>query len=234
MEAMKQALKLLFHTKCMVSPLHEFALAALTDECTLLCALTSDVSKLCESVDMLEAVPGVNGQVDLCKALDVVVDTLGPVTSKQRFCRAVVVFSRSHHVPTFGEDPVMYRELNTMDNFVCDALYVHFKKNDKNHPQEVYDKLVDLEKAASGGPLASYMLETHSETGLYRCVSALNAHPMQRIPQDKIKWVMTPCPTTYAQLQSSSSATGGGAGGGGGGAAAGAGGGGRAAAAPRA
>lgn len=57
----------------------------------------------------------------------------------------------------------------------------------------MFDSLVSLERDISEwneSRVGSFMLETHSETGTYRCFAALIAHPLQRGTQEELKWVM--------------------------------------------
>jgi hypothetical protein len=181
MDAIKQALLLLIHSKLTMNPLHQFAFMTMGRyPAWHQREFTSNLETIGISVRTLTTDSVNYDQCDLSALLQLAATEARTSISQGRSLRVILIYCRSTVVPEFSE-----QWLERHNSFTLDAVYMHEKPSPTNCPQSVYDGLVDaLERVSQR---EGYIFESSSGSArtLFKQICLLLHHPHQRIAQDE-------------------------------------------------
>lgn len=187
LDAVKESLKSFAHIKCRLNPHHKIGIVTLKDAPEWRCMLTSDVSKLCATVNGLHAGERSYGRFNLAW-LDNLVDKQHLDEEWQRgvMTRFVLLYSRSNIIPECTAVEGRSTELR------MDLLYLHRKPAaGVNRPQQVYDELIrHMDDWAFKLEFNSYIFEAPASNSapqkIKKYMAWLLSHPLQRVHQEQL------------------------------------------------
>jgi len=105
--------------------------------------------------------------------------------------RCILIYGRSTSVPTFKGDQTVFKQLQDAPRFFLDVMYMHQKQTNENSPQDIFDKLSDLESELE--TKTNYFFESSTSLKRFQANFAqFIAHPLQREVQDKFKFATLP------------------------------------------
>lgn len=179
LDAIKQAILLLVHSKLMVCPDHRFAFATIGQTAAWLQQnFTNEIDIINSSIRALRS-SDVYPRCDLSQLFRMAASEARKSQALGRIVRVVLIYCRSEVVPEY---PDTWAEKHR--SFTFDAMYLHDKPTQFNCPQRVYDALVEaLERVSL---LEGYIYESGSGLSrvLFRQMCCLLSHPQQRCLQD--------------------------------------------------
>ncbi|KAJ3683630.1 hypothetical protein LUZ60_013857 [Juncus effusus] len=180
LDAIRQALLLFVHSKLTMCSDHRFAFSVFGQNFNWVKReFSNDINAAIGAVRLLEAETVPNANADITPIFKVATSEAKKSRTQGRLFRLVLIYCRSSSPPT-------HQWPANLKTFTMDALYLHDKPSPANCPQRVYDSLVDALEHVS--EYEGYVFESGQGLTrvLFRQISVLLAHPMQRCVQDDL------------------------------------------------
>ncbi|KAK2167494.1 hypothetical protein LSH36_27g09102 [Paralvinella palmiformis] len=177
----KRAIGIFLHSKHNINPEHEFAVILLKEQAIWMHPFTNNPDKVLailedfdrgfptETFDMTSLFDVIRKQVELPKLSD------PSVVSPPYIVRALLIYGRSHCVPTYSNKQSLNILLSS-PHFFIDAFYIHEVPAEDNQCEVIFDTLCELDEKG-----LFYIFEvSRNPTRLYDCMAQLLPHPLQR------------------------------------------------------
>ncbi len=166
LELFKQCVSLLVFTKTHMAPHAEYALCVLLEGAVLLSDFTLDTNELLKQVNSLEGTECFKS-LDMSSVFNLLLERKnapivikstpqtppgqpqGSASAQKPLLRGILLYSRAHIVPSFGEDMAAFNTLSTDPDFIMDTIFVHPPPSAPSKAQNVFDFLIDLDKSAN-------------------------------------------------------------------------------------
>eukprot|EP00117_Sycon_ciliatum_P007498 scpid81650/ scgid1133/ BRISC and BRCA1-A complex member 1; Mediator of RAP80 interactions and targeting subunit of 40 kDa; New component of the BRCA1-A complex len=189
----KRAIENFLHNKHSINAKHEFALMVFRERAEWLVDFQSKPDDLITQLNHYFPIDSTPAEIDLSVIFDCLHSKIklpkaaGADVAPAYIVRAIMVYGRSHSVPTLEKPCASYDSLLSSPYFFLDILYVHEIPSDDNVCTDVYTALCQLDETEK-----AYVLEVStSMTRLLENVTILLAHALQRPPQADANYALT-------------------------------------------
>ncbi|KAG0285450.1 hypothetical protein BGZ96_010294 [Linnemannia gamsii] len=195
----KQVLKWFIAQKSKWNPNHEFAVIILGEKAVWHVDFTTDIVLLEHAVDELYTM-GKFPSFDFSTLFQLIMQNVDVSTEDDHIVRAIMIYTRSDVLPILSDSECL-EALHATEKFYFDCVYIHNKASEvagNIKPQEIYDRLTDMEDTRSPGYFYELTRVLKKFSG---AMGELLANPTIRTVQEHGFPMMAPPPSVRAKME---------------------------------
>lgn len=189
----KRVVEMFVRSKSRLDPKHEYALVSLNDTGVWLSDYTNDPKEISHVLEEMETNPC--RTLDLSSLFELIEEKIDlptiinpEIIPPPYVVRMIMVYGRSHCIPTFLKDKQALKRLLQSHYFFLDVFYIHIPPNEGNRCEDIFDALCELDEKGT-----SYIVEvSRNPTKLHDSMAKLLAHPLQRPLQREVVYRLSP------------------------------------------